>query len=81
MLPYLGRLGGSVGKARLLVSPQVMISQFVGSNPASSSMLMVWALLGILSLCPSRVHSLSLFLSLKTNFKKKEYYFTFNKMI
>ena len=35
---------------RLLISAQVMISQFVSSSPASGSVLMVQSLLGILSL-------------------------------
>ena len=34
----------------LLISAQVMISQFVSSSPTSGSALMVWRLLGILSL-------------------------------
>ena len=44
---------------RLLISAQVMISQFTGSGPASVSALTAWSLLGILgfslslSLCPS----------------------------
>ena len=46
---------------RLLVSAQVMISQFVGLSPASGSVLTAWDLLGILSLsaAPSLMFSLS----------------------
>ena len=40
-----GCLGGSVW-----ISARVMISRFVGSSPASGTGLMVWSLLGILSL-------------------------------
>ena len=58
---------------RLLISVQVTISQFVGSSPTSGSVLTVWGLLGILSLClyPSPAHALSpsLSLKLKNNFK------------
>ena len=58
----------------LLVSTQVMISQFMGSSPALGSVLAVWSLLGILSFSPLSVPTLlalSLSLSLsKINFKK-----------
>ena len=52
---------------QLLISTQVMISQFVRSSPGSSSVLTTWSLLGILflsfSLCPSPFCALSLSLS------------------
>ena len=62
----LGRLGGSVGGR--LTSAQVMISRFVGSSPASGSVLTVQRLLRILclflslslSLCSSPACTLSL---------------------
>ena len=54
--------------ARLLISAQVMISRFVGSSPASSSVPTVRSLLGILSLCPSTTHAFSL----KINKLKRE---------
>ena len=61
---FSGCLGGSVGKAfQLLVSAQVMISQFMRSSPTSSSVLTVQNLLGILSLSPLPLRVLSLFLS------------------
>ena len=61
----LGRL--SPLSVRLLVSAQVVISQFVGSSPVSGSVLIVWSLLGIfslslslsLSLCPYPSHAVS----------------------
>ena len=56
----------------LLVSTQVLISQFVSSSPMSSSALTVWSLFGILSPPPlplSRVCTLSLKNKLK-NFSK-----------
>ena len=43
-----------------LTLAQVMISQFMSSSPMSSSVLAVCSLLGILSLCPSLAHALSL---------------------
>ena len=45
---------------QLLILAQVMISQFMGSSPASGSVLMVWSLLGILCLSLSLSASLSL---------------------
>ena len=63
----------------LLVSAQVMISQFMSSSPTSGSTLIVQSLLGILtlsfSLCPSPalvVLSLSLSLSKWINLKERE---------
>ena len=61
-----GRLGAPQPVKRpiqLLISAQVMISQFVGSSPASGSGLTVRSLLGILSF--------SLRLSLKVNKHEK----------
>ena len=66
-------------KVRLLVSAQVMISQFVGLSPMWGSALTAWSLLGIFSLPLSLTlpHlsacacSLSLSLSKQINFKKK----------
>ena len=56
---------------RLLVSAQVMISQFVGSSPASGSVLTARSQLGILSLSlPSPARSLSL--KVNKNIKKKK---------
>ena len=71
-------LGGAPGwlsglSVPLLVSAQVMISQFVGSSPTSGSALTAQSLLEILSLplCPSPVCALclppSLSFSLKIN--------------
>ena len=49
---------------QLLISAQVMISQFVGSSPASGgSSLTTWSLLGIFSFSFSLPLPLSLFLS------------------
>ena len=49
-----GHMGmGHLLSVWLLVSPQVMISWFVGSSPRSGSMLTVWSLLRILSMPPS----------------------------
>ena len=65
---------------RFSISAQVMILQFVGSNPTSGSALIVWSLLGILSLPLSlslplpHSQSLALYLSLsqkKYKIKKK----------
>ena len=55
---------------QLLVSTQVVISQFVGSSPASGSVLTARSLLGIFSpsLCPSPLLSVSL----KNKLKKKK---------
>ena len=62
---------------RLLISAQVMISQFMRSSPASGSALTVWSLLGILS--PSLSFTLlhtcmcTLFLSLSLSQKIQQY--------
>ena len=49
-----GALGWLSGlNIQLLVSAQVVISQFMGSSPASGSVPTAWSLLGILSLPPS----------------------------
>ena len=54
----------------LLISAQVMISQFMSLSPTSGSVLTVWSLLGILflslSLSPPPSVSLSVSLSLST---------------
>ena len=50
-----------------LILAQVLISQFVSSNPKTGSMLTSQSLLGILSLSLSAPHSCSHFLSLKIN--------------
>ena len=42
----------------LLISAQVTVSRFVGSNPVSGSALTAWRLLSV-SLCPSRTPCLS----------------------
>ena len=56
-----------------LTLAQVMISPFVGSSPTSGSVLMVWSLLGILSLLISDPTLLVFSLSLKINKLKKIY--------
>ena len=53
-----------------LISAQVTISRFTGSSPASGSVLTVQSLLGILSLCPSSPHSLSLKINKLKNYFK-----------
>ena len=67
---------------QLLVSAQVMISQFVGSSPASGCAVTVRSLLRILSpslsFCPSPPCTLSLSLSKYTN---KRFKFIFKKRI
>ena len=54
-----------------LISAQFMISQFLGSSPASASALLAQSMIGILSLSPSLsappLFMLSLSLSLKIN--------------
>ena len=65
-------------KRPTLVSALIMISQFVGSSPMSGSVLIVWSLLGLLSLPLSlsaptllvHVLSPSLSLSLKISLKR-----------
>ena len=58
----------------LLVSAQVIISQFMSLSPSSGSVLIAWSLLGILSLslslCPSPTHTVSI--SLKINKLEEE---------
>ena len=60
---------------QVLISVQVLISQFVISSPASGSVLTVQRLHGILSLplslCPSRMCAHSLSQNKSINFKKK----------
>ena len=74
---FKGRAGGapewlSLLSVRLSVSAQVMISWFVSSSPTLGSALTGRSLLGILSLCPSPVHSLCLSQNKSINLKKRE---------
>ena len=56
--------------ALLLILDQVMISQFMGSNPESGSVLTVMSLLGILTLPLSLPPLLALSLSLSLSIHK-----------
>ena len=70
----LRHLGGSVGWAiQPLISAQVMISWFMGSNPALGSSLTVWSRLGLLSPFLPAPTPLSLYFSQNKyiNLKKK----------